>query len=109
MPLRATPARTCDPTYQTLWKNAVADCMPEHFKEFRFLRSLQRGPRFSQVMPFLLELSPRESWKWKRTVRRSLLLCGEPALSQTGRALQPLARHFRYYSEGLRLASDTSV
>src|SRR5579872_6831561 len=70
--------------------------------------SIQRGPRFSQVMPFLCELSPRQSGK-ERTVRRNLLVRGELALSQTGRALQPLDRHLRYYSEGPLLASHESV
>ena len=72
------------------------------------LRTHTAQRRFSQVMPFLCELSLLESWKGIDSAGEVCLLGGELALPNPGGARQPLDRQLRYYSEGSRLASKPS-
>jgi hypothetical protein len=61
-------------------ENTFAACMLElQFELYPVIRTILRGRSFSQVMPFLCELSPRESGK-DETGRRICLLSGELSL-----------------------------
>jgi len=101
---RAYPGASLSVASSNSLENAHAAYVKRLNRLSRTPGSLQRGPRFSQVVPFLHELSPRESWNGKDRVAKFAALRRDCSLP-IGASAQPLDRQLRYYSEGPRLAS----
>ena len=84
------PAQTGSEFPDFLYFELSGKCLPPPVQE-PFTGSepnrapLRRDPRISQVMPFLCELSPHESWKGIESAGEVCLLGGELALPPPGR------------------------